>query len=196
MLRDIHDATRETVFLCIRSGPRAVCIERFDGKRASSRRLALGSSLPLHTGAAPRTLLAFDTPSPGRSMQRSWAKAPTLASAFDPERNSMQKIKEIRDAGFALSDDEVTLRMAAVSAPIFDHRGDVMASLPVSGLRDAILHQPDSSSSIIDLAREGGTTAFNLFWCPRVPHLASLTQPRLLHPALPAGRPKGKSDIR
>jgi Bacterial transcriptional regulator len=102
----------------------------------------------------------------------------------------MQKLKEIRDAGFALSDDEVTLRMADVSAPIFDHRGDVMASLPVSGLRNAILHQPDSSSSIIDLAREGGTTAFNLFWCPRVPHLASLTQPRLLHPALPAGSPR------
>lgn len=166
VLREIHDATGETVFLCIRSAARAVCIERIDGKRVNSRRLALGSSLPLHIGAAPRALLAFDT-------QKSWedyAAVVGQSSDFSLGARSRAeffgKLKEIREAGFALSDDELIQGMAAVGVPIFDHRGHVMASLSVSGLRDGILHTPDASPSIINLAREGARRISVYFGAP------------------------------
>ncbi|MFF2318326.1 IclR family transcriptional regulator [Arthrobacter sp. NPDC058097] len=166
VLREIHDATGETVLLCIRSGNRAVCIERMDGRRVNSRRLALGSSLPLHVGAAPRAILAFDT-------QPSWEEyAAVMSQSSDFSLGSRSrtefygKLKEIRDAGFALSDDEVTMGMAAVGAPIFDHRGHVLASLSVSGLRDAILHQPGSTPSIIDLACDGARRLSAYFGAP------------------------------
>ena len=60
VLKRIHEATGETTFLCVRHGTRAVCIERIDGVRVNSRVLRLGRSLPLHVGAAPRALLAFE----------------------------------------------------------------------------------------------------------------------------------------
>jgi hypothetical protein len=105
----------------------------------------------------------------------------------------MQKLKEIRDAGFALSDDEVTLGMAAVSAPVFDPRGHVMASLLVSGLRDAILHHPDSSSSIIDLTREGARRLQPIL-VPQSP-ASSVANPTSPPPSSFASRkPKEKSD--
>lgn len=155
VLRDIHDATGQTVLLCIRSGTRAVCIERIDGNRVNSRRLALGSSLPLHIGAAPRALLAFETPSFWEEYALVLGESSDFSLGARSRTEFYGKLKEIRNAGFALSDDEVTMGMAAVGAPIFDHRGHVMASLSVSGLRDVILHQPESSPSIIDLVCDG-----------------------------------------
>ncbi|MFE4835248.1 IclR family transcriptional regulator [Arthrobacter sp. NPDC056691] len=155
VLREIHDATGETVLMCIRSGTRAVCIERIDGKRVNSRRLALGSSLPLHIGAAPRALLAFDTPPSWEEYAAVMSQSSDWSLGARSRTEFYGKLEEIREAGFALSDDEVTMGIAAVGAPIFDHRGHVMASLSVSGLRDAILQKPDFSPSIIDLACDG-----------------------------------------
>jgi DNA-binding IclR family transcriptional regulator len=166
VLREIHDAIGETVLLCIKSGTRAVCIERIDGKRVNSRRLALGSSLPLHIGAAPRALLAFDTPQSWEEYAAVMGQSSDFSFSVRSRVEFFGKLKEIRDAGFALSDDEVTSGMGAVGAPIFDHRGHVMASLSVSGLRDAIFHQPDSSPSIIDLACDGARRLSTYFGAP------------------------------
>jgi DNA-binding IclR family transcriptional regulator len=166
VLQEIHDATGETVFLCIRSGPRAVCIERIDGKRVNSRRLTLGNSLPLHIGAAPRALLAFDSPKAWEDYAMVLGHSPDFSLGARSRAEFFGKLKDIRDAGFALSDDELTPGMAAVGVPVFDHRGHVIASLSVSGLREGILHEPDDSPSIVDLARDGARRLSAYFGAP------------------------------
>ncbi|OBC07009.1 IclR family transcriptional regulator [Mycobacterium sp. 852013-50091_SCH5140682] len=155
VLRSIHDATGETTFLCIRHGTRAVCIERIDGVRVNSRVLRLGQSLPLHVGAAPRALLAFED-------REAWAEytaiaAPSENSGHDISRSALYaELEDIRHNGVAVSDNIVTPGIAAVGAPIFDSRGAVAASLSVSGLRDGILAEPPAvTASVTDLVRSG-----------------------------------------
>src|SRR6059058_5650445 len=60
VIERIDERTGETVFLCVRRGDDAVCIERLDGLRVQSLMLRLGGSLPLHLGAGPRALLAWE----------------------------------------------------------------------------------------------------------------------------------------
>lgn len=151
----IHTATGETTFLCVRRGSRAVCIERIDGIRVNSRVLKLGESLPLHVGAAPRALLAFEDPS-------AWEEYATVAaSTGDPWRHGRSRsefqaeLAQIRARGFVVSDNNVTPGIAAIGAPVFDHRGEVVASLSVSGLRDAVLRGPTDGPSVTDLVRAG-----------------------------------------
>src|SRR5262249_19723572 len=59
-MEELHQQTGETVFLCIRRDMQAVCVERLEGERVQSLELKLGGALPLHVGAAPRVLLAFE----------------------------------------------------------------------------------------------------------------------------------------
>ena len=155
VLKRIHDATGETTFLCVRHGTRAVCIERIDGVRVNSRVLRLGRSLPLHVGAAPRALLAFED-------RDGWEEYATIASLTDDLGHDISRsalyaeLDEIRSAGFVVSDNTVTPGIAAVGAPIFDDRGEVSASLSVSGLREGVLAPPsDGTPSAVDLVREG-----------------------------------------
>ncbi|PNI08089.1 IclR family transcriptional regulator [Arthrobacter sp. AFG7.2] len=155
ILREIHAATGETTFLCIRRGTRAVCIERIDGIRVNSRVLKLGESLPLHVGAAPRALLAFED-------RASWDEyAAVVASSGEPWRDVRSRsefyagLEHIRDQGFVVSDNNVTPGIAAIGAPIFDHRGEVAASLSISGLREGILNRPEGEERIVDLLLRG-----------------------------------------
>ncbi|MFW0792285.1 IclR family transcriptional regulator C-terminal domain-containing protein [Gordonia sp. CPCC 205515] len=151
----IHEATGETTFLCVRHGTRAVCIERLDGVRVNSRVLRLGRSLPLHIGAAPRALLAFED----RESWEEYASIATLSEDLIHDVGSRSalyaQLDEVRDLGYALSDNTVTPGIAAVGAPIYDHRGRIAASLSVSGMRDGILADRGEDPSVTELVLEG-----------------------------------------
>ena len=155
IMTTIHEATGETTFLCVRHGTRAVCIERLDGVRVNSRVLRLGRSLPLHIGAAPRALLAFED-------RESWDEYASIAASREDlihdvgSRSALYtQLEQIRSTGFALSDNTVTPGIAAVGAPIFNHRGQVAASLSVSGLREGILAHPENRESVTNLVLSG-----------------------------------------
>ena len=66
VMERIHEATGETVFLLVRRGDDAVCIERLEGLRVQSLALRLGGSLPLHVGAGPRPCWRGSRASSGR----------------------------------------------------------------------------------------------------------------------------------
>ena len=139
VLERLHDETGETVFLCVRRGKEAVCIERLDGRRVQSLALRLGGSLPLHAGAAPRVLLAFEPKErwveyvAGGELEVFTPKTPVAKAVL------FKRLDEVRRLGYAVSDEDVTIGIAALGVPIFDHRGAICASLSISGVRSAIL---------------------------------------------------------
>jgi DNA-binding IclR family transcriptional regulator len=49
------------------------------------------------------------------------------------------RIADTRRRGYAASDQDVTPGVAALGAPIFNHRGEVEAAVSISGLRDVLL---------------------------------------------------------
>src|SRR5262249_47346203 len=110
-----------------------------DGRRVTSLALRLGGSLPLHAGAGPRSLLAFaptadwDAYLSGDPLEQFTPETPTSSSDLKKE------LTATRRRGYALSDQDGTPGIAAIGAPIFDHREEVCASLSVSGIREAIL---------------------------------------------------------
>ena len=139
VMERIHEATEQTVFLCVRQEDRAVCIERLNGKHVQTLALSLGGTLPLHVGAAPRVLLAYEDEDvrneylKTRKFTRMTPRTPTTRAAIQRE------LEKIRHLGYAVSDEDVTIGIAALGAPIFDHRDRVRAALSISGVKPAIL---------------------------------------------------------
>ncbi len=142
----IHDETGETVFLCVRRGDDAVCVERLDGRRVTSLALRLGGALPLHAGAAPRSLLAFEPRASwneflaGGELKRFSPRTPVTADQLIPV------LESIRREGISISDEDVTPGIAAIGAPVFDHRGDISAALSISGVREAIVGEREGGA--------------------------------------------------
>lgn len=146
VMERLHEETGETIFLCIRRGFEAVCIERLDGRVVQSMALRLGGSMPLHAGAATRALLAFEP----RSLWDDYTRAVELERFTEYTLVTadalVADLEGTLATGVAVSDEDVVLGIAAVGALIFDHRGRVCASISMSGSRPTILGAAEETS--------------------------------------------------
>lgn len=152
VMEHLHDLTGETVFLTIRRDFAGVCVERIEGRRVQVLALRVGGSLPLHQGAAPRVLLAWDSPTFwDEYIAAGPLEAATARTITDPAALRAE-IETIRQRGYAISDEDVTEGIAALGAPIFDYKG-IRAALSVAGVRPAILG--DSMDAVLEPLLDG-----------------------------------------
>ncbi len=149
-MKHVHEETGETVFLCVRRGHEAVCIERIEGLWVRSIALRLGGALPLHVGAAPRALLAAE---PRELWEAYVAREERLVAWTEntpvTKRSLFAALDRVRETGIAISDEDVVLGMAAVGASIRDHQGAACAALSISGPRPTILGDRERESTVL-----------------------------------------------
>ena len=150
-LRQLLNDIGVTAFLCVRRDARAVCVERLEGLSVRSLAMQLGSSLPLYAGAAPRALLAF---LPVVEQQAVLAVDELAGDPARPDRAAIETdMEQVRHRGYAISDGDVTPGIAALGAPVFDHRGQLAAAISISGLRSQVLGNEQQHN--IDLVLAG-----------------------------------------
>jgi DNA-binding IclR family transcriptional regulator len=159
-LERLRAETKETVHLCVRRGRQAVFIERLPGERPHILAISLGGTLPLHVGAAPRALLAYE-PRPywddyfAETAIEQW----TERSPVD-EAAVRRRLEEILATGVAFSDEDVVMGVATVAAPIFDHRGKICAALAFNLFPEQLRSDQDAWAAI---ARTAGMDASRAF---------------------------------
>lgn len=134
-LTSLVEQTQQAAFLCIRDGDEALCLDRVGTRhRVRLFTLHVGERQPLHCGAAPRALLA------GMTDRELLAYAErTSLPGFTPHTITtpealLADAAATRENGFVVSDQDVTIGIAAVGAPVCDHTGHVVAAISVSGL--------------------------------------------------------------
>lgn len=162
-LRSLVASTGATSFLCVRRGSRAVCLERVEGISVQSLAMQLGSSLPLYAGAAPRALLAYLS-----HAEREDALAEPHGFREDPPRPPAAAIESdvLRTLaqGYALSEGDVTPGVAALGAPVFNHRGEVEGAISISGLTHQVLGADRFDRNVALLRRSAAESSAALGW--------------------------------
>ena len=128
------EETSETAFLVLADGNEALCLRRFDGSH-QIRVLYLepGRHSVFNCGAAQRVLLAH-------LPDRRWEEVVdghvrrltqySLVSRDELERDR----REIRERGYSVSWEDVTLHACALGAPVRDADGVVVAAVSISGI--------------------------------------------------------------
>lgn len=155
-LQGLHHETGETVYLVVRRGDEAACIERIPGRTVQSMVLQIGGALPLHLGAAPRALLAWE---PQERIDEYLARpldALTLWSPVDSDE-LVAELATIRRDGYAVSNEDVTLGFASVGAPVRDHTESVVAALSVGGPKPTVLG--DNAERTVSLVLQAASRA-------------------------------------
>ena len=155
VMERIHKATGETVFLCVRRGDDAVCIERIDGLRVQSLALQLGGALPLHAGAAPRALLAWEPRGEWEAYLGRVPKPHRFTSRTPVTRSELfAELEQTLRDGYAVSDEDITPGIGSLGAPIFDYSGRIRAAISIGGMRQLLL--VDIRDEAVRLLVEGG----------------------------------------
>jgi len=115
----------------------------------------LGTPIPLPLGAPGKAMLAF-VPQDVRSatLARPIARV-TPETITDPAELAAQ-LDEIRARGYAMSFAERTPGIRTVAAPVFDHAGDVVGCLSISGPETRMPRgrMEELAAAIVDAARQ------------------------------------------
>lgn len=132
VMRALSQETSETVVLVVRCGLERMCIEKVDGPRHIRPFVKVGDPLPLHAGASGLVLLAYMQPEEvERVIAEKGLYRLTPNTITDPATLD-EVLERVRRDGYAISRGDRVIDGAAVSAPVKNAEGKVVAALTVS----------------------------------------------------------------
>lgn len=148
--------TGETVNLGVLDGTRVVNLHKVESRHFLRLHLDVAGGVPAHATALGKVLLAALEPAElARRLRGRRLEALTRRTIRD-RRTLGKALGRVREQGFAVDDEECSLGLRCVAAPILDHRGSVAAALSISGpthrLPDPVL--PRLAESVRAAARE------------------------------------------
>lgn len=129
----LRDGTGETVTLSVRSGSGRVCIQQVEGNHEIRWVSDIGRVYPLHSGVTGKVLLAYWEPKELAAFMRS-LESRRRRQPDAPDRAVLEaELEQVRAQGYALSDNDRVAGIAAISAPIMGHSGNLAAALTLAG---------------------------------------------------------------
>lgn len=131
VLNNLVEEEKETANLVILSGDQGVNVEGVQSPRSVQHMGVLGRRLPLHATAAGKVLLSGMGPQDREACLGRPLEAYTPRTVTDPDLLRAE-LEEVWERGYAVAWRELEEDMAAVSAPVHDHRGEVVAAVTVS----------------------------------------------------------------
>jgi DNA-binding IclR family transcriptional regulator len=141
----------DTVFLLVRSGFHAVCVDRAEGPfPIRSFTGDVGGRVPLGVGQAALCLLAFLPPDERETVIR--FNLPRLIDLGRIDEVQLRaEIERTIAAGYSANDTGILPGMTGVGVPIFDTAGHVVAAISIGTLSERL--QADRLPIVVDLLK-------------------------------------------
>ena len=150
-LNALVDRSLETAFLTVPDGLNVICVDVRESPKVLKITTRKGSTLPLYAGSPGKVVLAFkDQPFIDRLIETTGLAKLNKNTITDIER-MYEELAAIRRLGYGESDSECVSDVSSIAAPIFDYRGQVIASVSVAGPFERILG--DNKQGLIDLVK-------------------------------------------
>ncbi|MFV0492237.1 MAG: IclR family transcriptional regulator [Pseudorhodobacter sp.] len=129
----LHQVTGEIVHLHMFDGSQMVCIDREEMGEARNTTLTTIEAAPIHTTSVGKAFLAFqDNDLIRKIITEEGLEARTVNTLSDMGA-LMENLALIRERGYATDEEEDSIGIQCVGAPLRDSRGRVFASISVSG---------------------------------------------------------------
>jgi len=133
-MKELSQITKETVLLAVVNGTKGVVIERIESEEPVRYSLfQSGVSIPLHAGASSKILMAFLPEEEWDHIIKVEGLKYFTPNTITNANKLKANLRAIREKGYAFSDQEADRHVRAISAPIFNGVGEIMAGLSVAG---------------------------------------------------------------
>ena len=159
ILDGLADRTGQTVYLSVPRGDRAICIDWSPGRALNVLALKPGRSLPLYAGAAGRVTLAY-RPDPLEDYLLLAPFPPLTEHTLVTAPELRADVAEITTRGYSVSDEDVTLGIGALGAPLMGRNGMFLGALSLAGLaEDLRVRRSELSADLLACAEELSASA-------------------------------------
>jgi DNA-binding IclR family transcriptional regulator len=132
----LAERTHDTVYLTVRSGHEAVCVDRVTGGfPIKTLSLNVGDRRPLGVGAGNLAMLAWLPDDEIRTIVTANASRYPHFGKLD-SATIMALVQESRELGYAFNDRMILAGMRAVGVPVLGHDGRPVAALSVAAITE------------------------------------------------------------
>lgn len=129
IIKSLVEELKETVHLVVRQQDELFYVAKIEGPHTLRIYSHVGKSAPIHCTGVGKAILAYQDE---KEIDRILSSA-NLESFTEYTITDKEKIKEqlefIRNNGYSIDDEEIEIGLKCVAAPIFDHKGNAIASL-------------------------------------------------------------------
>jgi len=139
LLRQLAEICQETVNLSVLDAGQVVNLEQFVPHTRRVKNIGwVGRRLPPHCTATGKVLLAFlpqdeaDGRHPADQVLQADLERFTPHTIIEPEK-LREELALVRERGYAIAHEELEEGLNAIAAPVYDHTGQVVASVSVAG---------------------------------------------------------------
>jgi len=131
-MEEVASATLETVHLNIVEGNMRICIDTIESPKVLKAGMPIGNQSPLYAGASAKCLLAFSDEEFITGYFKAVNLEPITGNTIIRQENLILELKKIKKQGYALSLGERTPGLGSLSAPVFNYKGLILASLSLA----------------------------------------------------------------
>jgi IclR family KDG regulon transcriptional repressor len=154
-MEQLVERFQETCDLCILDRGEVLYVEVVHSEHSLTIAARVGRHLPIHCTASGKVFLAF-LPSEVVEPLLSGPLAPCTAKTITSPARLCQELEATRQRGYAIDDEELEMGIRAVSAPIRDIEGHVIAALSLPGPTNRM--PPERVSEIAEAVVEAANT--------------------------------------
>lgn len=151
----LAEKSNESVYLSVRQGLQAICIENIDATMPLRYGGRVGYAYPLYAGS-PKVILAFLDPALRDYLIGQLTLKSITRTTITSKQELNRRLEQIRRRGFEVSDGEMFPDTRAIGAPVFDAAGNPIAVLSVGAPRGRIgpRNQPQLGQAVMQAAEE------------------------------------------
>jgi len=133
ILRELEQYTDEVIHLVVYDQGEVVYIEKFEGTETLRMHSKVGKRAPMHCTGVGKAILAYlPLTVTGDILKRKGLPVHTKNTITDPA-TFLEELNKVKEQGYALDLEENELGITCIAVPIFDHVGNPVAALSVSG---------------------------------------------------------------
>lgn len=130
ILRRLTQEISEGAALSIPDGNHVLYVLTVDSPWSVQSIVRVGARAPMYCTGSGKAMLAFFPEERVRSIIEKGLERMTDNTMIDPAK-LLQSLEAVRKAGYAFNDEEFERGLRSVGAPVFDYRGEVVASVHV-----------------------------------------------------------------
>lgn len=133
VLERLSEKTGECAHMAILADRRAFYIDQASPERGIGVDAPIGTLAPLHCTALGKALLAFQLPSVRNELIQPMTFEPYTRRTIGGPDSLRDHLNRVRSTGIAFDDEEFSVGVRCMAAPVFRFDGAVCASIGVSG---------------------------------------------------------------
>jgi IclR family pca regulon transcriptional regulator len=135
-LEELRQQTSYTTSISVLDGTEILCVDRARsfrrGLTQAERELEPGSRLPAHATSIGKLMMAFLPENEQREVLAALKPTKVGPNTITTKRTLRDELEQVREAGFAVNDEELAPELLCVAAPVRNATRDVVAGVNIA----------------------------------------------------------------